>query len=102
MLSDEDARRLLESLSTYDDPERSVIHHGHGDNCGHCHHLHLYSVVAREILARGEPITEASIREWDMETTKRWEASKYVRTWREAVERGEDPRAVFARLGWEP
>lgn len=93
-LSDQD---FLHSMSTSD----SLV--DHEDNCGMCEHQRIMAQVARDMLAAGEKGDKSDvIAKWSNETHKRWNDTKYVKLWQEAVAAGQDPHKVFEERGWEP
>lgn len=87
-------KQFLESMSQSD----SLV--DHEDGCGMCEHQRIMAQVAREMLAAGN--TEDAISKWSDETHRRWNDTKYVKLWQEAVAAGRDPHEVFEERGWEP
>lgn len=87
-------QEFLVSMSTMD----SLV--DHEDNCGQCEHQRIMAQVARDMLAAGEK--ENVIGKWSDESHKRWNDTKYVKLWQEAVAAGQDPHKVFEERGWEP
>lgn len=74
----------------------------HEDNCGMCEHQRIMAQVAHELIAlKKTGFVFDDVKVWAEETNRRWNETKYVKTWREAEAAGLDPHQVFEELGWE-
>lgn len=67
--------------------------------CGQCCHLWIMYEVAKKMLD-AKDFTNG-MRRWAEESERRWQATKFVRVYRDALNAGKDPVKVFEELGWQ-
>src|SRR6266568_2683925 len=76
-------RDFLERMARSDE----LVDHD-GKTCGQCHYTILGAEVAREMIEAGE--YEDVVSQWEVETKRRWEKSKFFKLWQKEQRAGRD------------